>query len=177
PQDCAGPDGCVFTVTLYVAPEAIGDGKLNSPLVAIARSSPPLFCRTRPVPARPLTVPRNANAPVAQVTAMFETLAAAIVPPALPIVHVCDGPEGCVRMVTLYAVALASWAVKVKVPLLGTARSFAPLSCSTRPAPSSPATVPLIVNPSWAGGLGGCSESTLPRPFEHAARIDRQHSK
>ena len=55
-----------------------------------------------------LTVPRSANAPVAQVTATFETLAAAIVPVAFPIVHVCDGPEGCVTTVTVYAVVLLS---------------------------------------------------------------------
>src|SRR5688572_26077380 len=135
------------------------------------------FCRTSPVPTRPLTVPRKANAPVAQVIVMFVTLAASIAPVGLPIVQVCDGPVGCVSTATLYAASSASRVLNVKLPLFGTARLLPPFSWITRPSPSRPATVPLTVKPSCAPPVGGSSESTLPRPLEHAASAPRQHSK
>src|SRR5687767_1525503 len=50
-QLCAGPLGCALTVTLYVAPDATGFGNVKAPSALIGRSSAPLFCRTRPVPA------------------------------------------------------------------------------------------------------------------------------
>ncbi len=143
----------------------------------MGNSSMPLFSRTSPVPTRPLTAPRKANAPVAQVIVTPVTLAASIVPVPPPTVHVWDGPVGCVNTSTLYAASSASRVLNVKLPLFETARSLPSLSWSTRPSPSNPVTVPLTVKLSCAPPDGGGSESTLPRPFEHAASAARQHSK
>ncbi len=56
-QVCAGPVGCASTVTAYALPVAIGVEKVNEPLAVTARLFPPLSWSTRPVPARPETVP------------------------------------------------------------------------------------------------------------------------
>src|SRR5262249_17639339 len=42
------PDGWLETVTAYELPETSGVAKVNGPLAVTARSSPPLFRRTRP---------------------------------------------------------------------------------------------------------------------------------
>src|ERR1035437_5839093 len=49
-QVCVGDFGWVAIVTLYVVPMAMAVLKVNGLLVKIVRASPPLFCRTRPVP-------------------------------------------------------------------------------------------------------------------------------
>src|SRR5438045_919156 len=56
-QVCQGPVGCVFTVTLYMAPLETGAANENVPEPATGISPPPLFCSTRPAPNRPVTVP------------------------------------------------------------------------------------------------------------------------
>ena len=50
------PDGFVFTVTLYAAPEASEVAKVNGPFAVTLRLSPPLSCSTT-VPDSPDTVP------------------------------------------------------------------------------------------------------------------------
>ena len=81
-QSWFGPLGWVETVTAYAPVPAIEVG--NVKLVALAattRLSPPLFCRTRPVPASPETVPPTvtlAAAVVVQETATLVTLALAV---------------------------------------------------------------------------------------------------
>src|SRR5713226_7951711 len=56
-QVCAGPVGCVSTVTAYFAPLAREVLNVNEPLAEIERLSPPLSWRTSPVPDRPEIVP------------------------------------------------------------------------------------------------------------------------
>ena len=50
------PDGFVFTVTAYAAPDASDVAKVNGPFAVTLRSSPPLFCSTT-VPDSPDTDP------------------------------------------------------------------------------------------------------------------------
>src|SRR5215831_8141274 len=57
----AGADGKPRTVTLYVAPLATCEAKVNEPFAVTLRFPPPLSCRTRPEPERPLTVPPTVN--------------------------------------------------------------------------------------------------------------------
>src|SRR5204863_5872539 len=58
------PAGCVSTLTLYGAPPAALDGKLNDVApAATATSSPKLFCSTSPALFRPLTVPPTVKGP------------------------------------------------------------------------------------------------------------------
>src|ERR1700693_488999 len=99
-QDCVGVAGWVRTVTLYVAPMAIAVLNVNGLLVVIARLSPPLFCRTRPIPSRPTTLPPMERVPVEHVIWTPVTLAIAVpLPPAT--VQVCGGVEGGVKTLTL----------------------------------------------------------------------------
>ncbi len=53
---CVGIDGCVPTVTSYIAPAATAVLNANAPLALTARVSAP-FLSVRPFPDRPLTVP------------------------------------------------------------------------------------------------------------------------
>ena len=68
--------------------------KENGPLAEIGRSLPPLFCKTRPEPVRPETVPRIENCPVAHVTAMSATFALATLPLPRATLQVCAGAVG-----------------------------------------------------------------------------------
>ena len=75
--------------------------KVKVPLEPTARSSPPLFRSTRPVPVRPLTVPPMVylgGGLVTQLTETLVTLTPATVPEPFETVQVC--PEGWVAMVT-----------------------------------------------------------------------------
>ena len=67
------------------------------PFALTVRSLPPLFCRTRPVPARPLTVPPTVYELVAQLTTTLRDVAGSpIVPDALESWQVWAGPVGWV---------------------------------------------------------------------------------
>src|SRR5260370_9086847 len=59
-----GLEGCVFIVTTYALPLAMDVLKVNGPLAVMARSSPPLSSRMRPVPLRPRTEPPMVKGPV-----------------------------------------------------------------------------------------------------------------
>src|ERR1700676_4264787 len=89
---CVGDVGWVRTVTMEGKPRATAVLKVNGLLVAIARSSPPLFCRTRPIPSSPTTLPPMERVPVEQVIWTLETLAVAV-PAGLATVQVCGGLE------------------------------------------------------------------------------------
>src|SRR5258708_14608326 len=80
--------------------------KVNGLLVAIARSSPPLFCRTRPIPSRPTTLPPIESVPVEQVIWTLETLAVAV-PAGLATVQVCGGLGDRGEKETLYGFPVA----------------------------------------------------------------------
>src|SRR6266446_1189521 len=67
-QVCAGLVGWTFTVTRYVLPMVIAVLNVKEPLVATARLSAPLFCRTSPVPTRPTTFPPMETVAVEHVT-------------------------------------------------------------------------------------------------------------
>jgi hypothetical protein len=54
---CAGLEGWVRMVTLYVLPAVTAVEKLKLPFPLIAKLSPPLFSNTKPVPVSPDTVP------------------------------------------------------------------------------------------------------------------------
>src|SRR5580704_8071821 len=68
-----------------------------------------------------------------------------IVPEPLRTVQVCVGLEGCVITVTEYAALLSSRVPKTKVPLPLKLRESPPFSCSTKPEPLNPVTVPPTV--------------------------------
>ena len=70
------------------------------PLLLIDRSFPALFCNTRPLPDRPLTVPPTVKVPVTQVTATVVTLAPATVPLPLETLQVWLGLPGWVLTLT-----------------------------------------------------------------------------
>jgi hypothetical protein len=53
--------GSDSTETLYESPDMSAVGKVNVPLAAIGKSSPPLFCNTRFEPLRPVTLPPTVN--------------------------------------------------------------------------------------------------------------------
>ena len=72
--------------------------KVKAPFALTARSSPPLFRSTRPVPLRPVTVPPMVYLFAVQLTETLVTLAPATVPEPFETVHVC--PEGWVATVT-----------------------------------------------------------------------------
>ncbi len=67
-QVCEGRVGGVATVTSNVLPLASSVANVKLPFDAIGRSSPPLLRNTRPLPARPATVPPTLNEPVLHVT-------------------------------------------------------------------------------------------------------------
>src|SRR6266404_1116627 len=66
-QVWVGLEGWVLIMTLYVPPLAIEVLKVKAtvPVPVTGRSSPPLSCRTRPLPLRPSTLPPMVNGPVA----------------------------------------------------------------------------------------------------------------
>src|SRR5271155_5968105 len=79
-QACTGFVGCVKTVTTYMLPAVRAVGNVNPPLAVMVRLSPPLSCRTRPVPERFTTVPPMVTVPdepLVQVTTTLVTLAVA----------------------------------------------------------------------------------------------------
>src|SRR3954447_3723019 len=67
--------GEVRTVTAKGAPLATEVENVKAPFAPIARSSAALFWRTRPVPARPLTVPPMVKRVVLQATCTLVTFA------------------------------------------------------------------------------------------------------
>ena len=56
-QLCDGFEGWDLTVTAYEFPSGTVAAKTNVPDAPIDRSLPLLFCRTRPEPVRPVTLP------------------------------------------------------------------------------------------------------------------------
>src|SRR5580704_11148970 len=117
---------------------------VNVPLAAIERLSPPLSCKTSPVPSSPTTFPPMETVPVEHVTCTPVTLAVAV-PLPLATVQVCAGVEGAVRTETLYGIPVAILVVNVKGPAAAMARLFPPLSSKTSPVPARPVTVPPMV--------------------------------
>src|SRR3954466_12629987 len=99
-QVCQGPVGWVLTVTLYRAPLETGAENVNAPEPASGMSPPPLFCSTRPLPMRPLTVPPMRYEFVLQLIVTVVTLALTTVPVPPPTLQVWVGPDGCVLIVT-----------------------------------------------------------------------------
>src|SRR5262245_44769217 len=109
---------------------------------------------------------------------MLVTSAAAIVPLPFAIVHTCAGFVGCVRTVTAYCAPVLTGSVKENLPFDESVRSAPPLSCSTKPVPARPASVPptskLSCTVDAGGGVvgGGCVDDgadgslRLPLPFE-----------
>src|SRR5215471_18557327 len=97
-----GPEGWVKTVTLYAPFTGTRVGNVNVPFFVIARLSPPLFCRTKPVPpAYPDTEPPIESVPSEQVTCTLTATPAVAVPLPLVTVQVCAGVVGWVETVTL----------------------------------------------------------------------------
>ncbi len=143
-HDWFGAVGCVPTVTAYAPPPVTAVAKVNAPFAATGRLSPPLSCRTRPVPASPETVPPTVALAVEHVTVTFVTLALAVPVPFVT-AHVWTGADGCVLTVTLYAPPALTAVVNEKEPLAIMLRLLPPLSCRTKPVPASPETVPPIV--------------------------------
>ncbi len=72
---------------------------MNEPLASTDRLSPPLFCRTRPLPARPLTVPPIVKRSVAQVICTLVTFPLAVPVPNSTL-QVWLGTAGWVRTET-----------------------------------------------------------------------------
>ncbi len=127
-QICDGDDGCTKTVTAYMSPLGTGVGNVNPPLAFTGRLSSPLSCNTRPLPARPLTVPPTVKALVRQLTTTVVTFALVMVPIPLVTVHVCTGDDGCTDTVTSYIWPLVTEVANVATPFADTARSSPPLS-------------------------------------------------
>src|SRR5690606_28667910 len=119
-QAWLGFDGWTLTVTSYSVPAGWSAAIVKLPLEAIGSSSP-LFCRTSPEPASPLTVPPMSkrwfsSAAGAQATLTFVTSAAATVPAPLLTEQVCAGCEGCVITVASYTAPSGSEAANVIAP-------------------------------------------------------------
>src|SRR5579871_2307583 len=108
----------------------------------MVRLSPPLSCRTSPVPASPDTVPPTLKVFVAQLTDTVVTSEPPTVPEAPDRVQVWLGLEGCVLMLTAKAAPLATLVANEKAPFAEMVRSSPPLSRSTSPVPDNPETVP-----------------------------------
>src|SRR3954467_13905319 len=107
-QICAGPVGCVLTVTAKVPPLCIGVENANEPFALTVRSLPPLFCRVRPVPARALTVPPTVYELIAQLTTTPVTSLVPIVPDAPESWQVWAGPVGWALIDTVKVAPLAT---------------------------------------------------------------------
>src|SRR5262245_36204936 len=97
---CHGDVGWLLMVTANDVLLAIRVVNSNEPAAVMARSLPPLFWRTRPAPATPLTVPPTRYVLMLHATDTFVTAAPAIVPEPFATTHVCEGFDGCVLTVT-----------------------------------------------------------------------------
>ncbi len=167
-QTCVGFDGCVLTVTAYIAPLASCVGKAKVPLALTVTSSPPLSSRTTLPPARPVTWPPIAKLSVEQLTttSVMPVLPMVPVPPVT--VQVCVGIVGCVLTVTANAEPVVSAVANVKVPSALMARSSPPLSSSTSPPPARPITLPPTANLAGAASRPAASvppsRGVLPSP-------------
>ena len=116
--------------------------KANVPFEETATVAAP-SARTRPEPARPLTVPPTVKEFVPQLTITLVTAPPTIVPVPPLTVHVCDGLEGWAETATSNVAPLATGVVNVKlVAPPATVSAFPPLSVSVRPLPTRPRTVP-----------------------------------
>ena len=93
---CAGPEGCVLTVTSNDERSASGVENENVPSAPIGRSSPLLSCSVSPVPARPETMPPTLNLSVTQSTSTLVTFPLASLPEPDVTLHVCLGFDGCI---------------------------------------------------------------------------------
>ena len=87
--------GWDFTVTAYALPAATRVANWRLPFALTARSSPALFCSTRPWPSRPLTVTFTVKACVAHTTITPVIAVSATVPVPALTVQTCEGPPGC----------------------------------------------------------------------------------
>ena len=134
------PDGLVFTVTAYAAPDANLVANVNGPFALTLRSSPPLSCNTT-VPDNPDTDPpteirrrrRTGNGDVGDVGRADRALT--------PFETEQVWPDGFVFTVTAYAAPDANLVANVNGPFALTLRSSPPLSCNTT-VPDNPDTDP-----------------------------------
>ena len=108
-------------------------------------SPPPLFCSTRPLPNRPVTLPPTTYEFVLQLIVTVLTLALTTVPVPPTTLQVWVGPDGWVLMVTAKLVPLSIAVGKTKLPVGPSTRSSPPLFCSTMLLPVRPTTLPPMV--------------------------------
>src|SRR3569623_767198 len=100
-QFWAGDAGWVSTVTAKALPLASGFANVKLEAYAgMVRLSPPLFCTTRPVPVRPLTVPPTVKVFGTHVIATSVMPADVTVPAPASTVQSCDGEVGWSSTVT-----------------------------------------------------------------------------
>src|SRR3569623_1214439 len=96
-----GAVGWVRTVTLYMPPLAARPRNMYAVAPAgTVMSSPPLFCRTRPAPVRPMIVPRTWYVVVAQATATETSPPPTVAGAEGVTVQVWVGLVGCCATVT-----------------------------------------------------------------------------
>src|SRR4029079_5537752 len=98
-QVCHGFVGCVLTVTLYMSPLRTGAENENVPEPASGMSPPPLFCSTRPLANRPVTVPQTTEEFVLTVIVTVVTLALTTFPVPPMTLQVWVGADGWVLIV------------------------------------------------------------------------------
>ena len=92
------PAGCLATVMEYLPPAATGVANLNAvaPLATL-KSSPPLFCNTRPLPVRPAIEPPTLN--VVALHAMWTLVISVVTLLPTPLLTAQVDPAGCVATV------------------------------------------------------------------------------
>src|SRR5580692_6406380 len=126
----------------------MGVANVAEPLDETVSASPPLSCKIMCVCGiNPVTATLTVNVPeelAAHATSTFVTLAVAVPLPFVT-VQVSAGLDGCVSTVTLYGAPLLIGAVNVNLPFALMGKLLPLLSCSTRPVPESPLTLPPIV--------------------------------
>ena len=165
-QFWGGPPGWVLTATSNGFPLATffeNVAVTEVPTAAVtARSSPPLFVRTRPLPARPATVTVIGYSFVVHAT--FTSVTSADAVPLPPVTtHVCAGPVGWVLAFTSNVAPLATFFGKTKLALDFEIAIVSPLFSRTSPSPSSPVTEPPIENvAAGPASMSGAPVSGLP---------------
>ena len=110
---------------------------------------------TKPLPAKPVTLPPTRKLLVVQVTDTFVTFAPLTVPLELPSTHSWVGEVGCLAIFTVYAVPSVIAVPNAKEPLNRLFSVWESLSCNERPVPRSPVITPPTLNTPGAGGGGG----------------------
>ena len=138
-QLCDRLVGCAVMVTSKVPPLATAVENANGPSPVIGIVSLPL-CSSRPLPARPVTVPAILYSLVEHDTVTLTPLLV-IVPLPSPTAQVCHGLAGLAATPTRKLAPLSTWMANAWVPAALNARSSPPLFWTTRPAPDRPITV------------------------------------